>query len=72
MVIDDFEPHHGKTCLRSFKPGLTDDTNQAVQPQNMARGFKFRISEVVGLYNAKTKALDLRLCFSHMQKQVFS
>ena len=34
------------------------DTNQAVQLQNMARGLKFRIYKVEGLYYvAKTKAL---------------
>ena len=34
------------------------DTNRAVQPQKMARGLKFRILEVEGLYYvAKTKAL---------------
>ena len=35
------------------------DTNQAVQSLNMARGLKFRIQEVEGLYYpvAKTKAL---------------
>ena len=27
------------------------DTNQAVQPQKMARGLKFWIKEVEGLYN---------------------
>ena len=27
------------------------DTNQAVQPQEMARGLKFGIYEVEGLYN---------------------
>ena len=57
-------------------------TNRAVQPQKMARGLKFQIQEVEGLYYvAKTKALiscvvTMRLiCFFVLQickKQVFS
>ena len=54
------------------------DTNQAVQPQKMARGLKFGIQEVEGLYYpcSETKgagqlrsycAADLRLCF-HLER----
>ena len=50
------------------------DTNQAVQPQKIARGLKFRIQEVEGLYYPFSEnegadqlrsycAADLRLCF---------
>ena len=50
------------------------DTNQAVQPQKMAKGLKFRILEVEGLYYVCSKnkgadqlhsycPADLRLCF---------
>ena len=35
-----------KTGLRGFRPGPT----QTTRPQNMARGLKFRILEVEGLY----------------------
>ena len=59
------------------------DTNPAVQPQKMARGLKFRIDEVEGLYypcseNKGTDQLrgyheaDLRLCFRICKKPVFS
>ena len=59
------------------------DTNRAVQPQKMARGLKFRISKVEGLYylcseNKGTDQLrgyreaDLRLCFRMCKKPVFS
>ena len=59
------------------------NTNQAVQPQNMARGWKFGISKVVGLYYLCSKnngadqlhgyhAADLGLCFCICKKQVFS
>ena len=37
------EPCHEKTGARS-------DTNQAVQAQKLARGLKFQIHEVKGLY----------------------
>ena len=68
-----------KTTL-CFQPGPTQ--NQAVQPQMMARGLKFRISKVNGLYylcseNKDADQLrgyreaDLRLCFSHMQNVGF-
>ena len=56
------------------------DTNQAVQLQKIARGLKFRISKVVGLYylcseNKGTDQLrgaDLRLCFRICKTLVFS
>ena len=37
------------------------DTNQAVQPQKMARGLKFRIYKVDGLYypSSENKGADL-------------
>ena len=38
-----FEPRCEKTGLRGF-------TNKAVQPQKVARGLKFCINEVKGLY----------------------
>ena len=57
------------------------DTNWAVQSQKMARGLKFRISEVEGLYYLCSKnkgadqlrgyhAADLRLSFCICKKQV--
>ena len=59
------------------------DTNQAVQPQQIARGLKFRIKEVEGLYyqcseNKDADQLrgyreaDLRLCFRICKMFVFS
>ena len=50
------------------------DTNKAVQPQKMAKGLKFRIHEVEGLYYLSSenkvadqirgyREADLRLCF---------
>ena len=59
------------------------DTNQAVQVQKMARGFKFRIKEVEDLYypcseNEGADQLrgyregDLRLCFHICKMLVFS
>ena len=58
------------------------DTNKAVQSQKMARGLKFRIKKVEGLYylfreNKGADQLrgyreaDLHLCFLHMQKVGF-
>ena len=44
-------------------------TNQAIQPQNMARDMKFQISEEEGLHYHHTA--DLRLCF-HLCKKRFS
>ena len=59
------------------------DINQAVQLQKMARGLKFRISEVEGLYYPCSenkgadqlrgyREADLRLCFRICKKPVFS
>ena len=54
------------------------DTNQAVQPQKMGRGLKFRILEEEGLYylfsekKALIRTADLRTCFCICEKQVFS
>ena len=36
-----YEPRREKTCLRGFQ--TWSDTNQAAQPQKMARGLKFQI-----------------------------
>ena len=58
------------------------DTNRAVQPQKLARGLKFGMYEVEGLYylcsgNKDADQLrdyrqaDQRLCFPHMQKAGF-
>ena len=59
------------------------DANGAVQPQKMARGLKFRIEEVEGLYYLcceKKDANQLRgtaqlICvfvFAYAKKQIFS
>ena len=59
------------------------DTNWAVQLQKMARGLKFRIWKVEGLYYPCSKKkgadqlhgyleADLRLCFRICKKPVFS
>ena len=59
------------------------DTNQAVQPQKMARGLKIRTLKVEGLYylNSENKGADqlcghreadLRLCFRICKMLVFS
>ena len=61
----------------------SSDTNQAVQLQKMARGWKFRIKKVEGLYylcseNKEADQLcgyseaDLRLCFRICTTLVFS
>ena len=52
MSADDalFEPRCKKIGLRGFRP--RPNTNRAVQPQNVARGLKFRILDVDGLYNS--------------------
>ena len=58
-------------------------TTRAVQSLNMARGLKFRIQEVEGLYYQCSenkgadqlrgyREADLRLCFSICKKPVFS
>ena len=59
------------------------DTNRTVQSQKMARGLKFRIYEVKGLYYLCSenkgadqlrgyREADLRLCFRICKKPVFS
>ena len=59
------------------------DTNQAVQPQKMARGLKFQIKKVGGLYYQCSenkgadqlcgyREADLRLCFRICKTLVFS
>ena len=59
------------------------DTNWAVQPQNMARGLKFQIKEVEGLFYLCSenkgadqlhsyREADLRLCFRICKMLVFS
>ena len=61
----------------------SSDTNQAVQLQKMARGWKFRIKKVEGLYylcfeNKDADQIrgyreaDLRLCFRICTTLVFS
>ena len=74
-----YEPRSVKTG-----PGFPtrSDTNRAVQPQNMARGLKFRIkieeelyypcSENNGADQLRGYAADLRLCFRICKKPVFS
>ena len=58
------------------------NTNQAVQPQKMARGLKLRIYEVEGLYYLCSenegadqlcgyRRADLRLCFCKCKKAGF-
>ena len=65
------------------KPTFWFDTNQAVQLQKMARGLKFQIQKVGGLYylcseNKGADQLrghheaDLRLCFCICKMLVFS
>ena len=59
------------------------DTNQAVQSQKLARGLKFRIKDVAGLYYTCSgnkgadqlrgyREADLRLCFRICKMLVFS
>ena len=59
------------------------DTNQAVQLQKMARGLKFRVKKVEGLYYLCSenkgadqlrgnREADLRLCFCICMTLVFS
>ena len=47
------------------------DTNQAVQPQNMARGLKFRIHEEHELYYICSENSRSASLFSHMQTAGF-
>ena len=67
---------------QTFWVPTRSDTNQAVQLQKMARGLKFRIKKVEGLYylcseNKGADQLrgyrksDLRLCFRIMQNVGF-
>ena len=71
--------------MRKLVLGVSDtsDTNQAVQPQKIARGLKFRIYEVEGLYYPCSEkngadrlrsycAADLHLYFHICKMQVFS
>ena len=71
--------------LRKPVFGVSDqsDTNRAVQPQKMARGLKFRLYVVEGLYYPCSenkgadqlrghREADLRLCFRICKKPVFS
>ena len=64
--------------------GVSDhsDKNQSVQPQNIARGLKFRILEGEGLFYLCSenkgadqlrgyREADLRLCFRKCKKPVF-
>ena len=73
------EPRCEKTGLRSFRP---DRTQTRLYNHTMARGLKFRILEVEGLYylcseNKGADQLlgyheaDLRLCFRICEKPVF-
>ena len=55
------------------------NTNRAVQPQKIVKGFEFRIKEVEELYYQSSKnkgagyrAADVRLCFRICNNQVFS
>ena len=59
------------------------DTNGAVQPQKIARGLKFQIKVVEGLYYTCSenkgadqlsgyREADLRLCFGICKKPVFA
>ena len=67
-----FEPRCEKNRSSGFP--TRSDTNKAVLPQKMARGLKFRIYEVEGLYYVCRenkgadqfrgyREADLRLCF---------
>ena len=62
----------------------SSDTNQAIQPQKMARGVEWDLEGRQGLYYIylysdyevveqlrRYHAADLRLCFVHMQKADF-
>ena len=76
-----YEPRCGKYRSSGFP--TRSDTNRAVQPRKMARGLKFRIEEVEGLYYPCSenkgadqlhgyREADLRLCFRICKKPVFS
>ena len=77
-----FEP---RCCEKTDIRGVPtrSGTNQAVQPQKMARGLKFRIYEVEELFYLFSKnkgadqlrgypEADLRLCFHICEMAVFS
>ena len=75
-----YEPRHEKTGLQGFP--TKSDTNWAAHSLKVARGLKFWIYEVEGLYYTCSKnkgadqlcgyrTTDLRLCFSHMRKSGF-
>ena len=75
------EPRCEKTGFSGFP--TRSDTNRAVQPQKMARGLKFRVSEVRRLYYQCSenkgadqlrgyRMADLCLCFRICKKTVFS
>ena len=75
------EPRRQKIGLRGFRPG--SDINRAVQLLNMARGLKFWIYEVEGLYYPCSenkgadqlcgyRTTDLRLCFRICKNPAFS
>ena len=66
-----------------FRVTDRSDTNRSVQPQKMARGLKFRMEVVEGLYYPYSenkgadqlrgyREADLRLCFRICKKPVFS
>ena len=57
-----------------YEPRCEKNGLRGVQPQKMARGLKFRILEVEGLYYLciENKGADLRLCFRICKKPVFS
>ena len=71
--------------IRKYTSGFTtrSDTNQAVQQQKIARGLKFRITEVEGLYYPCSEnkgadqlppycVVDVHLCCCICKKEVFS
>ena len=77
-----FEPRHEMRKPTFWFP-TRSDTNQAVQLQKMARGLKFRILKVEGLYYlcSENKGADqlhgyreanLRLCFRICKMLVFT
>ena len=73
------------SCEKNRSSGFStrSDTNRAVQPHKVARGLKFCIQEVEGLYYLCSenkgadqlrsyREADLRLCFRICKKPVFS
>ena len=78
-----YEPRCEKTGLQGGGFPTRPHTNLAVQPQKMARGFKFGIWEAEGLYYLCSenkdadhvrgyREADLRLCFRICKNPVFS